>query len=85
MGISVFVPAGAFDWQGWNFLAVYFVSSSLITIYLMRHDRDLLRRRVNAGPIAEKQTIFALLTASALDYRFGWSTNFLLSSFWATS
>jgi protein-S-isoprenylcysteine O-methyltransferase Ste14 len=82
----LFVPAGTLDyWQAWTFLAVYFAASLAITLYLMRHHRKLLERRIRGGPLAEKQPtqriimLFAsagflgLILVPALDHRFGWS------------
>jgi protein-S-isoprenylcysteine O-methyltransferase Ste14 len=82
----LFVPAGTLDyWQAWTFLAVYFAASLAITLYLMKHDRKLLERRIRGGPLAEKQPtqriimLFAsagflgLILVPALDRRFGWS------------
>jgi protein-S-isoprenylcysteine O-methyltransferase Ste14 len=86
MAALVFIPAGTFDyWQAWLFLAVFFVPSALITVYLMRKDPQLLERRMRAGPAAEKRTsqriilsitslaFIAMLVVPALDRRFGWS------------
>jgi protein-S-isoprenylcysteine O-methyltransferase Ste14 len=86
MAALVFIPAWTFDyWQAWVFLAVFFLSSTVITIYLMKKDSQLLERRVNAGPTAEKETVqkiiqtitsvafIAILVVSALDHRLHWS------------
>lgn len=86
MGLLLFVAAGTLRyWQAWLFLLVFFGASVSHTLYLMRHDPALLRRRMRGGPTAEKQTsqkiiMFAvsigfvgLLVVSALDNRFGWS------------
>ncbi len=56
MGLLLFVPAGAVRWwQAWVYLAVFFGASIPITLYLMKHDPALLRRRMAAGPTAEKE------------------------------
>jgi protein-S-isoprenylcysteine O-methyltransferase Ste14 len=86
MGALLFIPAGTLDyWQAWVFVAVFFVCSVAITIWLLIKDPDLLERRMKAGPAAEKEpsqkTIIAFALASfaglavlpALDHRFGWS------------
>jgi protein-S-isoprenylcysteine O-methyltransferase Ste14 len=85
-GALVFLPAGTFAyWQGWAFIAVFSVSTTMIGIYLALNDPALLERRVRAGPAAETRplqkviitlsfAIFLLLmVVSALDHRFGWS------------
>lgn len=86
MGLVLFVCAGTIDyWQAWVYLGVFFGSSTLITLSLMKKDPALLRRRLSGGPTAEKRKTqkFAMLFASigftallvvpSLDYRFGWS------------
>jgi protein-S-isoprenylcysteine O-methyltransferase Ste14 len=86
MGLLLFVPAGtARYWQAWIYLAVFFGSSLLITLYLMKKDPALLKRRLSGGPTAEKEKtqkiimffttigFIALLVVPALDHRFGWS------------
>jgi protein-S-isoprenylcysteine O-methyltransferase Ste14 len=87
MGLLLFLPAGAARyWQAWGFLAVFFVASLLITLYLMKKDPALLKRRLRGGPTAEKEKtqkiimsfttigFIALLVVPALDYRFMWSS-----------
>jgi len=86
LGAFIFVPAGTLDyWQGWTFLVVFTVSSSLLGLYLAIFDPALLERRIKAGPRAETRPVqkiimslafasmFGLLIFSAFDYRFGWS------------
>jgi protein-S-isoprenylcysteine O-methyltransferase Ste14 len=87
LGLLIFVGAGSRAyWQGWAYLGTFALSIALITIYLWRHDRALLARRLQAGPTAERtwtqRCIQALATIAflgiiglpALDHRFGWST-----------
>jgi len=86
MVLLIFVPAGTPRyWQGWAFLVVYLGASLAITLYLFRHDRALLERRLHAGPTAEPRSIqkvilavaslafLAMLVVSAIDHRLGWS------------
>jgi protein-S-isoprenylcysteine O-methyltransferase Ste14 len=86
MAALLFLPAGTLRyWQAWAFLAVYFTLSLAITLYLMKSDPELLRRRMSGGPTAEKEPaqkiimwlaslgFFGLLIVPALDHRFGWS------------
>jgi protein-S-isoprenylcysteine O-methyltransferase Ste14 len=85
MGLVLFVPAGTIDyWEAWLYLGIFFGSSVPITLYLMKSNPALLRRRMKAGPTAEKrkQQQIAMLFASfgfvgmllvpSLDHRFGW-------------
>ncbi len=87
MGLLLFLTAGTAQyWQAWGFLAVFFGASLLLTLYLMKKDPALLRRRLSGGPTAEKEEsqkiimlfasigFIALLVVPALDYRFGWSS-----------
>jgi protein-S-isoprenylcysteine O-methyltransferase Ste14 len=86
MAALVFIPAGTLNyWQAWLFLGVYFVSALAITLYLMKKNPELLRRRMTGGPAAEKQPtqkiimslaslgFVGLLVVPALDHRFAWS------------
>jgi protein-S-isoprenylcysteine O-methyltransferase Ste14 len=86
VGALLFPTAGTLRyWQGWVFLAVFFIGSCATTLYLMRHDPALLQRRMRGGPFAEKEPrqkiimllasigFIALLIVPALDHRFGWS------------
>jgi protein-S-isoprenylcysteine O-methyltransferase Ste14 len=86
MAALLFIPPWTLDyWQAWTFLAVYFVASAAITLYLMKKDPQLLARRMSGGPAAEKLTalriimslaslgFIGLLVVPALDRRFAWS------------
>lgn len=87
MGLLLFLIAGtARYWQAWGYLAVFFGASVLITLYLIKKDPALLKRRLRSGPTAEKRTtqkiimffttigFIAMLVVPALDYRFRWSS-----------
>jgi protein-S-isoprenylcysteine O-methyltransferase Ste14 len=87
MAALLFLPAWTLRyWQAWTFLAVFEVSALVITVYLARKDPKLLERRVQAGPVAEKETsqkiiqtitflsFCGLLVVSALDHRFAWTS-----------
>ncbi len=51
MGLLLFGPAGTLQyWQAWAYLGVFFGPSSLITLYLLKKDPALLRRRLRGGP-----------------------------------
>jgi protein-S-isoprenylcysteine O-methyltransferase Ste14 len=86
MAALLFLPAWTFDyWQAWLFIAVFFVCSLAITVYLAVNDPKLLERRMKAGPAAEKEptqkiimvvamlSFAAALVVPALDHRFHWS------------
>lgn len=86
MGAMIFLPAGTFHfWQGWLFLASYFLASLVVSIWLLRYDPALLERRMRGGPFAEGERnqkiimsitslgFIALLVVPGLDHRLGWS------------
>jgi protein-S-isoprenylcysteine O-methyltransferase Ste14 len=86
MGLLLFVPAGTIHyWQAWVYLSIFAGASLLTTLYLMKKDPALLKRRLRGGPTAEKRrtqklimlcmsiAFIALLVVPALDHRFGWS------------
>jgi protein-S-isoprenylcysteine O-methyltransferase Ste14 len=86
MGLLLFVPAGTMQyWQAWVYLAIFTGASALISLYLIKKDPELLKRRMRGGPTAETEItqkvimlftsigFIALLIVPALDYRFGWS------------
>jgi len=87
LAVLLFLPASPDHfWQAWVFLAVFFIPSLAITVYLMKKDPDLLARRMSGGPTAEKEPaqkiimllvsvgFIALIVIPALDHRFGWSS-----------
>jgi protein-S-isoprenylcysteine O-methyltransferase Ste14 len=86
MGLLLFVPAGTVRyWEAWAYLSIFIGASVLITLYLMRKDPVLLKRRMSGGPTAEQQAaqkfimlctsicFIALLVVPAFDHRFAWS------------
>lgn len=86
LGVPVFVAAGTLSyWEAWVFLAFFTVATSVHTLYLLKHDPELLERRMRAGPRAEKRSaqrvimcfvlaaFFGLFIIAGLDHRFGWS------------
>jgi protein-S-isoprenylcysteine O-methyltransferase Ste14 len=86
MALLLFLPARTvLYWQAWVYLLVFTGSSVLLTLYLMKKDPALLRRRLSGGPTAETEPtqklimLFAsigfitLLVVPALDRCFGWS------------
>lgn len=86
MGAVLFLSAWSLTyWQGWVFLIVFAIATTLITIYFLRSDPELIQRRLQAGPVAEHETsqkiiqtfasvfFLALVAFPAFDHRFGWS------------
>jgi protein-S-isoprenylcysteine O-methyltransferase Ste14 len=92
LGILLLAPAWTLGyWQAWVYLFVFGASSALITAYLWKKDPQLLERRINGGPGAEReksQKLIQLLASIAfigamilpsLDHRFSWSAVPLLA------
>jgi protein-S-isoprenylcysteine O-methyltransferase Ste14 len=86
LAVALFGAAGTLDfWQAWVYFCVFLGSSALITVYLWKESPELLARRVNAGPTAEKQrsqqliqvlasvAFIGCLVVPAFDHRFRWS------------
>lgn len=86
LGVLLLAPAWTLGyWQAWVYLFIFAASSALITTYLWKKDPQLLERRINGGPGAEReksQKLIQLLASIAfigamilpsLDHRFSWS------------
>jgi len=86
LAVALFLPALTLAWwQAWLYLIVFSASCIASTAYLLKHDPQLVARRLRAGPQAEKeptqkiiQTVMAalfvlLFVFPGLDHLFGWS------------
>lgn len=84
MALIIFVAAGTVDyWPAWVYLVIFTSASLLTTIYLLRHDPELLQRRMRGGPTAENRptqkvimvftslAFLGLIVVPALNHRFG--------------
>jgi protein-S-isoprenylcysteine O-methyltransferase Ste14 len=82
----IFVPVWTLRyWQGWLFFGVFGASTTSFTIYLARHDRPLLERRLKAGPQHEQErsqkiivslvfvAFISFVVLPVLDHRYGLS------------
>ncbi|MGD0680900.1 MAG: isoprenylcysteine carboxylmethyltransferase family protein [Terracidiphilus sp.] len=79
----LFVTAGTLNyWQGWVFLAVFFVPNAFTFIYFLKRDPEFLERRLRNKERFEEQKLLLrwgkpfYLVAFLLpgcDYRWGWS------------
>jgi len=79
----LFLPAGSLRfWQGWVFLALFSGFSLIFTGYFLRHDPQLLERRMHNREREPGQKFFRILWVplwiggillAGLDYRFAWS------------
>jgi protein-S-isoprenylcysteine O-methyltransferase Ste14 len=86
IGLVLFLSAGTIHyWQAWVCLAVGFVTSLFVTLYIMS-DPILLESRSKGGPTVEQRPIQKMIVlcmgilcvaayiVPSLDHRFGWST-----------
>ena len=86
IGVFLFVPAWTLDyWEAWVYLFVFSGSCAIVTLYFLKHDTELIKRRVKAGPTAEKEKTQKVIQSLAnvafilgvllpgLDHRFQWS------------
>lgn len=83
MAAIVFIPAGTLDyWQGWLFLATFFIPMFFVFFYMLKYHRKLLEKRINVKEKRERQgflqifntvLFFMLMVIAGLDRRFGWS------------
>jgi protein-S-isoprenylcysteine O-methyltransferase Ste14 len=83
VALLVFLPAGTLAfWEGWLYLAVLFIPMAFAMVYLLKHDPELLARRMHMRE--REQTQVWVVAASAvyfllifllpgLDHRFGWT------------
>ncbi|BDG04983.1 methyltransferase family protein [Anaeromyxobacter oryzae] len=87
LAAALFGSAGTLRyWQAWLYWSVFLGAVLVITIHFLRHDPDLIRRRLAVGPVAERRRVqqvvqalatlcfLALFVASGLDRRFRWSS-----------
>ena len=87
MGLIIFVAAGTVHyWAAWVYLAIFTIASLLTTLYLVRHDPELLQRRMRGGPTAENRptqkvimvftslAFLGLIVVPALNHRLGGPT-----------
>jgi protein-S-isoprenylcysteine O-methyltransferase Ste14 len=86
IGAFLFLPAWTLDyWQAWVYLFVFSGSCAIVTLYFLKHDTELIKRRVKAGPTAEREKTQKVIQSLAnvafilgillpgLDHRFQWS------------
>jgi protein-S-isoprenylcysteine O-methyltransferase Ste14 len=79
----LFIPAGSLRfWQAWTFLAVVFIPLVASSLYLAKHDPQLIERRLQTEEKVREQKLlirllkpifFLALLLPGLDYRWGWS------------
>lgn len=83
LGALLFGTAGSFHyWNGWLFIVALFVPMMVVFVYLYKHDRALLEKRMNIRETQKEQKsyvktsllwFFISFAVPGLDYRFSWS------------
>jgi protein-S-isoprenylcysteine O-methyltransferase Ste14 len=84
LALLILLPAWSLSyWQGWLYWALFGACCLVLTLYFLRRDPSLVERRMNVGPVAERERkqkviqsfaavlVCALFVVSALDHRFG--------------
>jgi len=84
IGAMFFGLAGTLRfWEAWAFMAVLFIPASLVVRYFLRHDPEVLERRMKAKEERTQQKVimtgFSVVSLGAflipgLDHRYGWSS-----------
>jgi protein-S-isoprenylcysteine O-methyltransferase Ste14 len=84
LGLIFFLPAGTFRfWQAWVYMAVLIIPMLSVMLYFMKHDPELLDRRLRVREKERSQKAVVALSYPAflaafllpgLDRRFGWSS-----------
>jgi protein-S-isoprenylcysteine O-methyltransferase Ste14 len=79
----LFIPAGSLRfWQGWVFMGLVFIPIISASLYLYKHDPQLIERRLQTKEKISQQKIIvrllrlvlvAAFLLPGLDYRLGWS------------
>jgi protein-S-isoprenylcysteine O-methyltransferase Ste14 len=79
----LFLPAGSVHyWQGWAFMALWFLPMIIVSPYFLKHDPQLVERRLQTKEKSKEQKtiirlaqpiVFLNLLVPGLDYRFGWT------------
>ena len=86
LAVFLFVPGSLHFWQGWMFYGVNLVVGLIFSIYLYKHGRQLLERRLlRKETVGTQRFIMQLMRTVAvwayvlcgLDNRFGWSRTYL--------
>ena len=83
VGMMLFLPAGTLRfWQGWAYLAVWFIPGLVFSLYFYKRDPRLVERRLESKEKEKEQKVvmgvvyvvflLAYLIAG-LDFRFGWT------------
>ncbi|MEI7595375.1 MAG: isoprenylcysteine carboxylmethyltransferase family protein [Bacteroidota bacterium] len=83
IALLLFLPVwSVYYWQAWLYIATFTISVMWITAYFLKHDTELIKRRLKAGPAAENEkgqkiiqslasvAVIGIIIVSAFDHRF---------------
>ena len=83
VAMMLFLPTGTLRfWQGWAYLAVWFIPGLVFSLYFYKRDPRLVERRLESKEKEKEQRVImgvvyvVLLLAcliAGLDFRFGWT------------
>lgn len=83
VGLMLFLPAGSLKyWAAWVFIGVLFIPVIFVIFYFLKHDPQLLERRIKFKEKEAKQKtiiniseliFFIGFLIPGFDYRYGWS------------
>jgi protein-S-isoprenylcysteine O-methyltransferase Ste14 len=79
----LFIPAGTLNyWQGWAYIAMFFIPMLVTSVYFYKRDPQLIERRMQMKEKVREQKViirlanlvfFGAFFIPGLDHRFGWS------------
>ena len=83
IALMLFLPAGTLRfWQGWAYLAVWFIPGIIFSLYFYKRDPALVERRLESKEKEKVQkvimgVVFLVFSLAylipGLDFRFGWT------------
>jgi len=87
LALFLFLPAWSLRfWEAWLYWLLFSASALILTLYFLKHDPQLIERRLEAGPVAEQEKsqkiiqaiasvlVCALFIVPGFDHRLHWST-----------
>ena len=84
LGLMFFLPAGTFNyWEAWVLIAIFVIPATCVMIYYLKHDPELLERRIKMREKEKEQKnvmkfsiifLFLVFLIPGLDQRYGWSS-----------
>src|SRR5215471_13892172 len=64
--LLLFLPAWSLRfWEAWLYWLLFSAAALILTLYFLKHDPQLIERRLEAGPIAEQEKSQKIIQAIA--------------------